>query len=108
MNFVSVFIGAILQKKIKNQTGYGIINFDFTLHHLANKSAAIVVPFPELGVVVEIKHVRSTKRTESYCFVAGKKMISEGQSVGVSYLFKVEYLCCSCHFFSSLIILLII
>lgn len=40
--------------------------------------SAIVVPFPELGVVVEIKHVKSTKGTEAYCFRAGRKMTSEG------------------------------
>lgn len=62
VNFVSIFTSVKLKKKvIINWTGYRSSNFDFTLHHLANKSAAIVPPFPELGVVAEIKHL--TERT---------------------------------------------
>lgn len=111
VNFASIFTSVKLKKIIINWTGYRNSNFDFTLHHLANKSAAIVLPFPELGVVAEIKYL--TKNT-ALLFQGNRKMTSKGWSEGFgSYfycgclflwvlLFQVGYLCWSCHFVSSL------
>lgn len=107
VNFVSMFTGVKFKKKkiiVINWTGYRNSNFDFTLHHLANKSAAIVLPFPELGVVAEIKHL--TKRTQPYCFRAAEGWLLKAEW-GVWWLFLLWVSFFAGFIFSSRIFVLV-